>query len=320
MRTFFVLVLCLLGALNVARGQAVAPKYSNEFMALGAGARGLGMGQTQVALAQDVTAGYWNPAGLVHMDSSYEVALMHAEWFGGVANYDYGAFGIRLDSMSALSVSVLRLGVDDIPDTRFLYDANGVLDYSQVRFFSAADYGFLLSYARRLKVPGLQVGGSLKVIHRVAGRFATAWGLGFDAGLQYQRGAWTWALAAKDITGTFNAWAHNPELLADVFVQTGNVLPQNSVEVTLPRLQPGVARRFKLAQQWVALVALEANITWDGQRNTLISTGLLSIDPQMGLEVGYAQKVFLRGGLGGYQELIEANGTGNQVFSLNAKF
>ena len=40
-------------------------KYSNEFLNIGAGARGLAMGSAQVASVNDGTAGYWNPAGLL---------------------------------------------------------------------------------------------------------------------------------------------------------------------------------------------------------------------------------------------------------------
>ena len=41
-----------------------APKYSNEFLYIGVGARGLGMGGAQAASVNDITSGYWNPAGL----------------------------------------------------------------------------------------------------------------------------------------------------------------------------------------------------------------------------------------------------------------
>ena len=40
-------------------------KYSNEFLNIGVGGRALGMGNTQVSIVQDATAGYWNPAGLL---------------------------------------------------------------------------------------------------------------------------------------------------------------------------------------------------------------------------------------------------------------
>ena len=45
-------------------------KYSNEFLNVGAGARGLAMGGAQVASVKDGTAGYWNPAGLAHIEDN----------------------------------------------------------------------------------------------------------------------------------------------------------------------------------------------------------------------------------------------------------
>ena len=47
-----------------AAGETGIAKYAGEFLSLGVGGRALGMGGASVALANDVTAGYWNPAGL----------------------------------------------------------------------------------------------------------------------------------------------------------------------------------------------------------------------------------------------------------------
>jgi hypothetical protein len=58
-------LLLLLLSPGLLFGQATAPKYSNEFLSIGIGARALGMGRTQTAVVNDVTAGYWNPAGLL---------------------------------------------------------------------------------------------------------------------------------------------------------------------------------------------------------------------------------------------------------------
>ena len=60
-------------------------KYSNDFMAIGVGANSLAMANSVVASVNDVTAGYWNPAGLMGVKSDIEVALMHDEYFGGIA-------------------------------------------------------------------------------------------------------------------------------------------------------------------------------------------------------------------------------------------
>ena len=58
--------------------------YSNEFLNIGAGARGLSMGSAQVASVSDATAGYWNPAGLTAIKNNPSLSLMHAEYFAGI--------------------------------------------------------------------------------------------------------------------------------------------------------------------------------------------------------------------------------------------
>ena len=163
----------------------LAPKYSNEFLAIGVGARALGMANCQVTSVNDVTSGYWNPAGLLSMKSPMQVGLMHSEYFAGIAKYDFGAFAKKIDSSSVVGFSVIRFGVDNIPNTTELIDAQGNWDYDRITTFSAADYAFLFSYARKMKIEGLRVGGNFKVIRRKVGDFGGAWGFGLDAGAQY---------------------------------------------------------------------------------------------------------------------------------------
>src|ERR1700746_757014 len=95
-------------------------KYSNEFLNIGAGARGLGMGGAQGASTEDGTAGYWNPAGLVGVKDHRALNLMHAEYFAGIGKYDYGSVAIPLsDQKRTIGLSILRFAVDDIPNTLF---------------------------------------------------------------------------------------------------------------------------------------------------------------------------------------------------------
>jgi hypothetical protein len=299
--------LCLVSflfCLSPLKAQTSAPKYSNEFLNIGVGARALGMSNAQVAMVNDVTAGYWNPAGLLNLSAKYEIALMHSEYFAGIAKYDYGAFATRLDSQSVLGFSVIRFGVDDIADTRFLYDANGAINYDNIRFFSAADYAFILSYARKTNfVPGLQFGANAKVIHRVVGQFATAWGFGLDGGAQYQYRKWKFGAMARDITGTFNAWTHNTELVRDVYIATGNDIPENSIEVTVPKIILGAARSFQLHKKVGLLAGFDLVNTFDGKRNVLIKSKLISFDPVVGFEVDYKKIVYVRGGVGNFQQI-----------------
>lgn len=289
--------------------QTNTPKYSNEFLSIGVGARALGMANTQVSLANDVTAGYWNPAGLLDITAQYEFELMHAELFAGIANYDYAAFATPIDSANHLAISIIRFGVDDIPDTRFLYDANGVLNYDNISFFSAADYAFMFSYARRVNfIPGLKLGANFKVVHRTVGDFANAWGFGVDIGAQLAKGPWQFGLMVRDVTGTFNAWSHNSEELADIFTLTGNEVPQNTWEITLPKAILGVSRSWALGERFNLLAAIDLDVTFDGKRNVLVKSDPISIDPHVGLELGYKQLVYLRTGLGNIQEIKDFDG------------
>ncbi|MFN3402829.1 MAG: hypothetical protein ACK40G_01965 [Cytophagaceae bacterium] len=308
------LLIFLLGLIPyLSHSQLVAPKYSNEFLSIGVGARAMGMSNVQVANTNDVTAGYWNPAGLLQIKSKYEGALMHSEHFAGIAKYDYGAVGTRLDSTSVLAVSVIRFGVDDIPDTRFLFGHDGnstTPNYSNVRYFSASDYAFLISYAKKdVLIPGLNIGGNVKIIHRIVGNFANAWGVGLDAGAQYVKKGWLLGLMARDVTGTYTAWSHNTALVKDIYAQTGNEIPQNSVEVTMPRLIGGIGRSHRFMEQKFGVVgAADFEFTFDGKRNTLIKSDFTSIDPRIGFEADYKQIVFLRFGAGNVQRVKDWDG------------
>lgn len=283
-----------------------APKYSNEFLSIGVGARSLGMGYSQVAATNDVTAGYWNPAGLLGVRGDLQVGAMHSEYFAGIAKYDYLAVAKPIDSASVIGISYIRFGVDNIPNTTELIDNNGNLDYNRITSFSATDNAFLISYARKLKVPGLRVGANAKVVYRSVGPFAHAWGFGLDAGLQYDRGPWRFAAVGRDITGTFNAWSYSLEQRTkDVFARTGNELPVNGVEVTLPRLVLGVARQFKAGSKVDILAEANLENTFDRKRNTLLATSTWSGDPRLGLEVGYARVVFLRAGVNNFQYVTD---------------
>ena len=304
-------------ALPVAAQSTKTPKYSNEFLNLGVGARALGMGKVQVSLADDATAGYWNPAGLANQTHKYDGVLMHSELFSGVVKNDYAAFSMPLDDKSAIGVSVLRLGVDNIADTRNLINEYGYIDYSKIEYFSGADYALLLSYARKVsRVEGLSVGANGKIIYRNIGKFATGYGFGIDAGVQYNHKGWNLGLMARDITTTFNAWNINSaEYVKGVNSQVAigkpnnqvangkDGIPKNSTEITLPRFVLGAGRRFALPKQFAALLAVDLEATTDGQRNTPISTRGVSVDPRVGLELGYKNLVFLRGGAGDYQQI-----------------
>jgi hypothetical protein len=199
-----------------------------------------------------------------------------------------------------------------------LIDANGNVNYDRITTFSAIDWGFLVSYAKTTKIPGLRLGGSAKIIRRKVGDFAGAWGFGLDAGAQYDYKKWKFAAMARDITTTFNAWSFNlSEEMKQTFVATGNKIPENSVEITLPKLLLGGARKFDFSQKISLLAELNVDATFDGKRNVLIKSKPISMDPHFGLEASYMNIVFLRAGVGNYQAYTNAFGSKVRTFQPN---
>ncbi|HET6992638.1 MAG TPA: PorV/PorQ family protein [Bacteroidia bacterium] len=311
MKRIFLLFAAFSTVCSINPVRAQAPKYSNEFLAIGVGARGLAMANANVAGVDDVTSGYWNPSGLLGIKSNAQVGLMHAEYFASIAKYDYGAVAGRIDSVSSFGVSVIRFAVDDIPNTTQLIDAGGNIDYDRITTFSAQDYAFIFSYARKSPIAGLNYGGSAKIIRRKVGDFAGAWGFGIDAGAQYDWKGLRFGAVIRDVTSTFNAWSFNlPQEMQDVFIATGNAIPSNSLELTLPRLIFGASKKIPIGKKDKFSLAGELDFinTFDGKRNVVVRTNLWSMEPVFGFEAGFKNMIFLRGGLGNIQKAKDVFG------------
>ena len=283
--------------------------YSNEFLNIGVDAAALGMSRAVVATTNDVNAGYWNPAGLVNIED-YQGSLMYASYFAGIANYNYAAFAMPIDKQSALGLSLIRFGVDDILNTTELIDSNGNIDFNRVSLFSAADYALTVSYARNLIFKDLYLGVNAKIVRRNIGDFANSWGFGFDAGIQYERGDWKFGLMVRDITTTFNIWSIDEDEFATI---QGAIPGQNqelpeTTEITKPKVQFGIARNFSIGRFFHLLTEFDLNLRF-AQTNDIISTSFGSIDPALGFQLDYENFVFLRAGVGNFQNTTEFDGS-----------
>ncbi|MFT4752612.1 MAG: hypothetical protein ACI9GM_001156 [Salibacteraceae bacterium] len=277
-------------------------KYSNEFLNIGVGARGLGMSNSVISSSNDVTAGYWNPANLTEIEDKFQVGMMHASYFAGISNYDYGAVAIPIEN-GIVALSVIRFGIDNILNTINFKDPNGNFNYDRISTFSTADYAFLVSYARKTSIEGLSLGGNFKIIYRQIGDFANAYGFGLDASANYKKDKWRFAVMARDITTTVNAWSYTlDQRTKDVFEETGNEIPENGTEITLPKLLFGISREFTIKDKFTILPEIDFDVYFDGQRPTVISGNTISVDPHMGIEFGYNQFLFVRGGIGNIQK------------------
>jgi hypothetical protein len=269
-------------------------KYAGEFLAIGVGGRALGMGGAAVALASDATAGFWNPANLARIDYP-QIVLMHNEQFGSLLNHDYGAVAIPFGPATSLGLSVIRLGIDDIADTRAAgIDANGNLTYDltqfsrvdpgRVTYFNAADWAFLFSYARRV-TPQFTYGANLKYIRRELGD-NSANGIGVDVGVWYNPledlflGA-----TVQDVTTTFLAW------------NTG------TNELITPTMKLGGA--YQLAALGGRFVpALDVDVRFENRKSiSEIHVGPVSADLHAGLEYQFKNLLFVRAGYSDVKQL-----------------
>ena len=309
---FFLLL--LVSTLNY--GQAVR-KYSNEFMNIGVDAAALGMANAVTASTADVNSGYWNPAGLTKLED-HQLALMHANYFANIAQYDYIGYASPIDDRSAWGISLIRFGVDDILNTTELIDSQGNIDYNRISLFSTADYGFTFSYARKLAVPGFQYGVNAKIIRRIIGKFADSWGFGFDVGLQFEKNDWQFGLMVRDITTTYNVWNIDEkeyQKIADAVPGQNQELPE-STEITAPKAQLGLSKKFIVRYDYSIMAAANVNMRF-AKTNDLLSSDFVSIDPALGLEFGYTDLVFVRAGVGNFQNIEQLDNTEKVGFQPN---
>jgi hypothetical protein len=243
---------------------------------------------------------------------------MHAEYFEGIAKYDYAAFAMPLDDKSALGISIIRFGVDDILNTTELIDSNGTIDYNKISLFSAADYALNFAYARNLPIQGLNIGVNSKIVRRIIGDFATSWGFGFDAGIQFERNQWNFGIMVRDLTTTFNSWSIDEqefEKIKNAIPDQNQELPQ-STELTPPKVQLGAAKTFKLSKAIELLSEVDLNFRFS-KTNDIISSEIVSIDPAIGFQASYLNIAFLRLGVGNFQQELQFDNTKEVSFQPN---
>lgn len=308
-----------LSILSLTLSSQTVRKYSNEFMNIGVDAAALGMSSAVTANTSDVNSGYWNPAGLLALKDS-QLALMHSNYFANIASYDYAAFAMPIDNTSAVGISLIRFAVDDILNTTQLIDAQGNINFDRISLFSTADYGLTFSYARHLPVQGLSYGINAKVIRRIIGDFASSWGFGFDIGTQFEsRNNWKFGIMARDITTTYNAWAINEaqfETIRDAVEGQNQELPETT-EITIPKLQIGISKLVDFNYDYTLLTSVNLNVRF-AENNDIISTAFASINPALGFEFGYVDTVYLRAGMGNFQEELQLDNT--QQLSFQPSF
>ncbi len=286
----------------------IVRKYSNEFLSIGAGARGLAMGGAVISNQNDVYAPMWNPAGLIGVEKDWQGAAMHAEYFESIAKYDYLAFAKPIDNNGGVfAISIVRLGVDNILNTTQLIDPEGNIDYDKITSFSQSDYAALISYAFH---PGgnqkLNVGVNAKLVYRNVGKFASGYGFGFDLGAIYHAdNGWNYGAVLKDATTTVNFWTVNQkELSAVVNGEEFNPAPKDKLELTMPKLNVGLSKNFELSRDLELMPEAGLNVDF-AKTAALLSTDFASITPYAGAELKFQDMIFVRVGVNRFQNITD---------------
>jgi hypothetical protein len=233
---------------------------------------------------------------------------MHDERFGNLVNYDYGSIGIPFGSNASLGLSIIRMGIDDIPNTtNALIDINGNgildpgerLDPDKITFFNSTDYAFYLTYAKR-QSEQFSYGANLKIIRRDLAD-ESAWGLGFDIGVSYNPfNRFYLGANLQDITTTYLSWS------------TGKK------EVITPTAKLGTAYQFEL---WKGILTpvVDFDIRFENRKAAAnANLGPVSFDMHAGLEYNFKNLFSIRGGYNDIGNLTL--GAGVQLPKINIDY
>ncbi len=266
-------------------------KYAGEFMDIGVDARAQGMGGAFTAISGDVTSVYYNPSGIFSLKGQ-QISFMHTQQMISSVNYDFLAYGRPQGENRVFAFSLIRLGVDNIKDSRkaIIYAQNNPdewrIDWDKITSFNASDYIFTFSMAQQWK-RGWVWGGSLRFIRRnLAEHHAN--GLGMDVGVQkrFRENLWFGA-NLRNATTTLVAWdTGEKELVKPALYLGGAYLLQ--------------INRINSEFLPVADVILRAE---NRRESALSHLGAFSADVAVGMEYRYRRVLFLRSGMDEIQRL-----------------
>jgi hypothetical protein len=235
---------------------------------------------------------------------------MHDERFGNLLNYDFGAVAIPYGTDASVGISLSRLSVDDIPDTRNAlidYNNNGIFDPedrpdpSRVTYFNVADWVLMGTYAQRASAE-LSYGANVKLVYRDFGPFS-AWGIGFDIGALYSPVENLWLAAnAQDVTTTLISWSTGRNELISPTLKLGAVY---FIDAFNGRFAP----------------TIDVDTRFENRRSASIAhLGPISFDPHLGLEFDFKQTVAIRVGYSDVKQLTVGAGLHLRKLDLDYSF
>ncbi len=281
------IILTLFCFSQAAIGSTEFAKYGSDFLGIGVGARALALGSAYTGLSDDITALYWNPSGLSHVNGP-QFHFMHSERFAGIVNWDCLLFGLPMRQDLNIALGVYRMGVDNIPLTRLsnpdiplggvYVDGSGEtvqnVPYTY-KTVNDVELAFALGFSK-IYSDRLVLGGNATVIHKDMS-VSNAWGIGFDFGAMYSAAEnLQLGLALKNATTTMLAWS------------TGRN------ELVYPRLRVGASYKY-LIQKFTLLPLADVEINKEASGlSSQIRIDRFGVNFHGGLEIAYLDRIAFR--------------------------
>lgn len=155
-------------------GQASSGGQPGSFLHLGQSARALGMGNCFVAISDDVTAVYYNPAGLTQL-LKYELNTFYCPLWEDT-NYNFIGYAHPLEKRGTFAAALINM-------TSGEFEKRAAID-SEAATFSVNDRAFLISYGYSLS-NRLSVGTTVKSVKKTVDIYSGS-AFGIDAGVLYR--------------------------------------------------------------------------------------------------------------------------------------
>lgn len=149
-----------------------------QFLKIGVGGRAAALGEAFVAIANDASALYWNPAGLVQFEEN-QVMFSHNKWLVDI-NHEFLGAVYHLDETNSFGISFTALTMQDMKvTTEFAPFGTG-------EYFGFGDIGIAITYSRKM-TDQFSFGGTVRYIEETLDKLKMR-GIMIDLGTYYWTG------------------------------------------------------------------------------------------------------------------------------------
>lgn len=274
-------------------------KFSNEFLQIGFHASQIAMGNAATAFVNNESALIYNPSKLSFLKNKTSFAFSHFDFFS-LANFDQMIFSQIVTDTITIGLSLVRFNVDDIQNTIFLVDSNGNYDYSRISYFSTNDYALIGGLGKKIS-SNFSIGANCYFIFRKVGNFGWAMGFRFDIGATYTLNKWIFATILSNATTSPTLWFFNiDEKTKNILILTGNSVPINTIEISLPYITIGLARTFEFNNNTLSF-DLDILMSLEGKQKSILKDFFVGLYPRLGAEYGINNTLFFRLGFNNLQ-------------------